>query len=264
MQTASPGNQGAWHKFQLRQGNESGAVGYPVYASIPVKKAEWHTTGPKSSGALDKEAIIQAACNLPDQAEASVTQLRQIVQQGLHNMEHPSQLVQLPHIVSQACLQIFPAPRGRQSQGALWQNADIVASVSNTWRLWRSMKAVAGRSLASMFHKWRFLAQHLKARKQQRRLSKQTRRRKLLEYVDQAAEAASKHDVRRLYEVVNKLSKPRRKRVALRGPHNELLSAEEEADLLEEHFFQRFKAAHAEDVALQQRSWSTAGNIQID
>ena len=45
----------------------------------------------------------------------------------------------------------------------------------------------------------------------------------------------------------------------LRGPHNELLSAEGEADLLEEHFFQRFKAAHAEDVALQQRSWSTAG-----
>ena len=255
---------GPWHRFQLSQGSESGAVHYPVHASIPVRKAEWHMHGPKSTSAFDKEAIIQAACNLPDQEAASVIQLRQLVQQGLQSVCHTSQLMQLPHIVSRACMQIFPARRGRQITEALWQNAGIVASVSNTWRLWRSMKAMAGRSLTSMFKKWSLLTQHLKARKQQRRLSRQARRQKLLGFVGQAVEAASRHDVRRLYEVVNKLSKPKHKRVALRGQHNELLSAVEEADLLADHFAQRFQATHEQDIALRQASWVTSGNIQID
>ena len=253
-----------WHRFQLSQGSESGAVHYPVHASIPVRKAEWHMRGPKSTSAFDKEAIIQAACNLPNQEAASVIQLRQLVKQDLQSVCHTSQLVQLPHIVSRACMQIFPARRGRQITEALWQNAGIVASVSNTWRLWRSMRAMAGRSLTSMFKKWNLLTQHLKARKQQRRLSQQARRQKLLGFVGQAVEAASKHDVRGLYEVVNKLSKPRNKRVALRGQNNELLSAVEEADLLADHFAQRFQATHEQDIALRQASWVTSGNIQID
>ena len=253
-----------WHKFQLSQGSESGAVHYPVHANIPVKKTNWHCQGPKSNSAIDKEAIIQAACNLSESEADSVTQLRQVVRHEMQKLEHPSQLAQVPHIVSRACAQLFPAKCADTTKQAIWQDAGVVASVRETWRLWRSMRAVEGRTLVSMFRKWSFLARHLKARKLQRKLSKQTRRQKLLAYVDQAAEAASKHDVRRLYEVVNKLSRPRQKRVALRGPHNELLSAEEEADLLASHFSIRFKAVYEEDVALQKLPWSTEGNIQLD
>ena len=254
-----------WHTFQLSQGSESGAAHYPVHASIPVKKADWHCKGPISNSAINKEAIIQAACNLPVHEADSVTRLRQAVRHEMQKLEHPSQLAQVPHIVSRACMQLFPALRENQHQKqAIWQDTRIVASVKETWQLWRFMKAVAGRTMVSMFRKWSFLARHLKARRLQRKLSKQTRRQKLLAYVDQAAEAASKHDVRRLYEVVNKLSKPRQKRVALRGPHNDLLSAEEEADLLADHFSTRFKAVCEEDVALQQFPWSTVGNLQLD
>ena len=253
-----------WHKFQLSQGSESGAVHYPVHANIPVKKTNWHCQGPKSNSAIDKEAIIQAACNLSESEADSVTQLRQMVRHEMQKLEHPTQLAQVPHIVSRACAQLFPAKCADTTKQAIWQDAGVVASVRETWRLWRSMRAVEGRTLVSMFRKWSFLARHLKARKLQRKLSKQTRRQKLLAYVDQAAEAASKHDVRRLYEVVNKLSRPRQKRVALRGPHNELLSAEEEADLLASHFSILFKAVYEEDVALQKLPWSTEGNIQLD
>ena len=253
-----------WRKFQLSQGSESGAVHYPVHANIPVKKTNWHCQGPKSNSAIDKEAIVQAACNLSESEADSVTQLRQVVRHEMQKVEQPSQLAQVPHIVSRACAQLFPAKCAGTIKQAIWQDAGVVASVRETWRLWRSMRAVEGRTLVSMFRKWSFLARHLKARKLQRKLSKQTRRQKLLAYVDQAAEAASKHDVRRLYEVVNKLSRPRQKRVALRGPHNELLSAEEEADLLASHFSIRFKAVYEEDVALQKLPWSTEGNIQLD
>ena len=254
-----------WHNFQLSQGSESGAVHYPVHASIPVKKADWHCQGTTSNSAINKEAIIQAACNLPVQEADSVIRLRQAVRHEMQKLEHPSQLAQVPHIVSRTCMQLFPALNENQRQKqAVWQDTRIVASVKETWQLWRFMKAVTGRTLVSMFRKWSFLARHLKARRLQRKLSKQTRRQKLLSYVDQAAEAASKHDVRRLYEVVNKLSKPRQKRVALRGPRNDLLSAEEEADLLADHFSTRFKAVYEEDVALQQFPWSTEGNIQLD
>ena len=61
-----------WHNFQLSQGSESGAVHYPVRASIPVKKADWHCQGPTSNSAINKEAITQAACNLPVQEADSV------------------------------------------------------------------------------------------------------------------------------------------------------------------------------------------------
>ena len=136
----------------------------------------------------------------------------------------------------------FPAQQHKQEPAH--EDAGVQSITRCRWRhlhLRRQFAQMAGssgiRQLSAMFHSWRHFSKYRSLRREANRASRQARRNRYEGLLMEASECASSQNLHKLFRVVRKLApKQPYRRMKLYGPQGEILSPDQEATSIREHF----------------------------
>ena len=244
------------HAFPVGASRRGGAFHVPVIATIPVKKPPWVSKVVQPRRQCDREKLI-AALQQPNEEDIDkLNKLRSYTATRLQAMPNYYDIDKIAEVVADACNIFYPTTAGKHSTLQVWQDPQLQTTAKQMWKTWREIKTTRATTIRSMFYIWRKWAKYNHIRKQQRRQSKQIRKARFLDHIEVARTAAKNQDTRGLYFVVKKLApKTRRVRMALRGERDEMLTPQQEAWELFQHFQERFSAKWSSDEELLGMTW---------
>ena len=137
--------------------------------------------------------------------------------------------------VRQAVCALYPA--NRVSGTDHYKNSAVQGPVRRLWELWRQVRGFHGCDTAGVLHAWRRVALFRKQRRQVQAASRESRRQRVNDIMQQAAKAADVRDQASLYKCVNRLApKTQKVRTQIRSEKGEVLSKVQELQMLVEHF----------------------------
>ena len=180
---------------------------------------------------------------VPDNVQ-KIAIIRQAVSHHMSTWTGIEGMERLHHTLHQVC-QVFP-PKPQTSVPKPWQTQMVQHGIKAMWDKWRAVKQVRKNGLRGCFHAWRAWKAYDRQYRQHQQHCLEARRAKLLEAMQEAQLCAFKHDSRGLCQIVKRLAlapKQAYRRMQLKDSKGLMLTPTEEADLLQSHFSQRFKAA---------------------
>ena len=137
-----------------------------------------------------------------------------------------------------ACARYFPQIR-KPKDVAHHANDAVLRPIKHLWQLWRSFKQVQreGDDLKCCFQVWRAFQSFKKQKKVVQKAGRESRKAKVDTLLNEAAAAASRQDMRGLYQVVRKLApKQEYKRVQIHSQQGQILTPGEEIEELKVFF----------------------------
>ena len=115
-----------------------------------------------------------------------------------------------------------------------WQHSTDL--VLNKWQHRAKLLSIRSRTGAGIFRAWYHLSRFAALKKQHRRYAAQIRRTHFCNIVQSAQEAAQKHDMHKMFSLINRYApKTIRRRIQIRNQHGAIASPQEELDILK-HF----------------------------
>ena len=161
-----------------------------------------------------------------------VASFRQSVEDQL--MESNVTAERLNQALNQACTQHFPAVR-KPREVAHHANDAVLRPIRHLWQLWRSLKQIqrAGNDLKCCFQVWSTFTSFKKQKKVVQKAGRESRKSKVDALLNEAAAAATRQDMRGLYQVVRKLApKQEYRRVQTPSKNGAILTPSEEMEEL--------------------------------
>ena len=192
----------------------------PIQASLNCRWRVWRGCG------IDLEKLRKDCLD----SDTAADTVRAIVRKEISQCPRPELL---NRNVRQLCL--IPCQQGSAVQGP----------VRRLWELWRQVRGFHGCDTAGVLHAWRRVALFKKQRRQVQAASRESRRQRVNDIMQQAAKAAGVHDQASLYKCVNRLApKTQKVRTQIRSEKGEVLTKVQELQMLVAHF----TSAYQDDV----------------
>ena len=173
----------------------NGAKHYPVRAEAPLPRPQWISRPAQTKPvSIDQDRLLQEL--RADPPPPALQALRCEVQQKLQCSSQPIEDSNL--ILTEVAQTYYPAPAPATSTAS--QPEALANCAREMWRLFRLMRAQRF-SASGVFTAWRTWTQYMQAHRIHKARAKErsiSRKRNLLQ---QAQEAAAKHDARELYKI---------------------------------------------------------------
>ena len=199
----------------------------PIQASLNCRWRVWRGARQETHG-IDLEKL-RKDCRGSDTAADTV---RAIVRREVSQCPSPELL---NRNVRQAVCALYPVKRVFGTDH--YKNSAVQGPVRRLWELWRQVRGSHRCDTAGILHAWRRVALFKKQRRQVQAASRESRRQRVNDIMQQAAKAADVHDQASLYKCVNRLApKAQKVRTQIRNEKGEVLTKVQELQMLVEHF----------------------------
>eukprot|EP00435_Cladocopium_sp_Y103_P055544 s1179_g18.t1 len=110
------------------------------------------------------------------------------------------------------------------------------ATVESKWFFWKQLRSLATPVLPNLFHAWKCWTRFVQLERSQDRVARQRKTQKVQHLTDLASKAAHKHDIFRLYQLINNFTpKQKRSRIQLRTHAGTIASPMEELAILRDY-----------------------------
>ena len=220
--------------FPVGQWRE-GAIHLPIFASVP---RPWRTPKPRDG---DRDIRVDTESLIADLQHGSerLTEMRCFARSLLLQC---SDLNAYSDALLNAATKYYPS-QVRPQAIKPWQDVQIVSRAKAMWTLFREMRQHSTMGLSRPFQAWRKWSQFQKMHKEHKKLGKSFRRTRRLNLLQEAEQAAAKHDMRSLYQLVEQIA-PRKRRTQMRilNTQGELQTKAGMLRDLRTHYTERFRA----------------------
>ena len=205
----------------------------PVKASIPFV-AGWMLRRPCSTPVLtySREDLARALKDSSPKADA----FKQTVQRVVGAATEHLSLARLNQSLLEVCQHFFPKTRAAHQRPG--DAPVVVASIRHMWAMHAEMRRrVPGSRMQQVFSGWVRFVRFRRAANAVRNTGRAARRQWLQERIASADRAASRHDLREVFRIIQQIApKQRRERVRIRGPEGQLLDMHQQYQDLLQHF----------------------------
>ncbi|CAE7840054.1 pol [Symbiodinium sp. CCMP2592] len=189
------------------------------------------------------DVLQQAVADQTEPAQAMQTHVEARVQQLLQQSSPNASCLQasLNQILWDAAEKFFPVQP--KPDNRISNNPQYKASARQTWALYARLKSASVVTFSHIWRKWRLLVQFRKASRALRQQSKDLKRAFYEQQIQEAEEAAARHDQRTLYQIVKRMA-PKSYKTASRllGPDGRLMTPSGELQAILQHGKQTFAA----------------------
>ncbi|CAE7771585.1 pol [Symbiodinium sp. CCMP2592] len=189
------------------------------------------------------DVLQQAVADQTEPAQAMQTHVEARVQQLLQQSSPNASCLQasLNQILWDAAEKFFPVKP--KPDNRISNNPQYKASARQTWALYARLKSASVVTFSHIWRKWRLLVQFRKASRALRQQSKDLKRAFYEQQIQEAEEAAARHDQRTLYQIVKRMA-PKSYKTASRllGPDGRLMTPSGELQAILQHGKQTFAA----------------------
>ena len=224
----------------------NGANHLAVQGSLSLKWRPWYHTSKTPMNVIDRELMIQDA--KAKQPSPRLLAFREELSTELS--KHQSSLHTLHELVYTLSQKYYCKEERSSRPLPHWQQQKVATGIKTMWGAYNFFKNCRrDRGMRGLIAAWKAWARFRKLHAQHKANSKEARAKKIRTMLEDAQTAADRHDLRGLYQIVNKLApKNVRKRTQLRGANHVLLDPAEEARAFADHFKARFQAESPADI----------------
>ena len=204
----------------------------PVHACIPFVAGWTFARTQTNHLQYSRDAL---AHGLQHNTQTAV-QFKQHVQHIVHEAVGCLDLDALNRSLLQACRQFFPATRNaRFRPGAA---PEVVASIRHMWQMHTAMRRrTRGTRMQQVFSGWVKFARFRRAAQAVHNTGRTARRRWLQERIALADQAANRHDLRTVFQIIQQIAPKKRKEgVRIRGDDGQLLDVHQQFHDLLQYF----------------------------
>ena len=196
----------------------------------------WAPTRPLKQGHISKQQCLQAQAAYQSgtsQWETYVTHSAEVMTRALYQVWTSDQPQDTSldsfHAAVNECFHThFPpmsAPNGNNPQHLSWPN----------WQHRAKLQSIRSCTGAGVFRAWHHLARYAAIRRHHRRFAAQIRRSHFCDIVQQVQVAASRHDMHRMFSLINRYSpKTIRRRIQITNQAGAIASPQEELTILKD------------------------------